>query len=92
MSEVLYKRFINSVSTSGYKSGKCIPVHVMTAYRGRGGNVALICNLSNRWKWADSHPGHFCTPKESPVPTEYETSQTTQCLMTHFGMKQWWHN
>lgn len=50
MSEVLYKRFINSVSTSGYKSGKCIPVHVMTAYRGRGGNVALICNLSNRWK------------------------------------------
>jgi len=52
MSKVLYKRFISSVSTSSYKSSKSVPVHAMTTYRGSGGIAALICNLSNRWRWA----------------------------------------
>jgi hypothetical protein len=48
MSKVMYMRFINSVSTSSYKSGKFVLVHAITAYRGFGGIAALILNLSNR--------------------------------------------
>lgn len=52
MSKVLYKRSINSVSISGYKSSKSVVVHAMTAYRGSGCIAALICNLGNRWRRA----------------------------------------
>jgi len=90
MSKVLYKKFISSVSTSGYKSGKFIPVHAIRAYRGLP--HSFVTSAIDRGEQSDSHPGHFCTQKETPVPTEYETSQITQCLMTHFRMKQAWHN